>query len=228
MDDMIRTTFQGFMGLSVNCARCHDHKPDPITRMDYYRSAAAFWSYVDYDHPLVPKEKVAEYERIKKELEKEITPLQREIARIEKPYRDRQREQQIQDALKKYPEDIQNAIKTPEEKRTVGQKLLVAQVLISPEEANPDMIAADLDASAKSNAQAKANQVFGVTDYGGRGLKLSPEDEAKRSALRARIAKIEERLPDPLPVADGVRDGDYRLTPDGLGDSTIPGTGRPT
>src|SRR5262249_12740192 len=32
---------------------------------------------------------------------------------------------------------------------------------------------------------------------------------------------------DPLPVADGVRDGDYRLSPDGLGDSHIPGTGRP-
>ncbi|HYL36019.1 MAG TPA: PSD1 and planctomycete cytochrome C domain-containing protein [Bryobacteraceae bacterium] len=228
MDDMIRTTFQGFMGLSVNCARCHDHKFDPITRMDYYRSAAAFWSYVDYDHPLAPKEKVDEYERIKKELEKEITPLQQEIARIEKPYRDKQREQQIQAALKKYPEDIQIAIKTPEDKRTPGQKLLVAQVLISPEEANPDMITADLDASAKSKAQAKANQVFGVEDYGARSLKLSPEDEAKRSPLRAKIEEIEKRLPDPLPVADGVRDGDYRLTPDGLGDSTIPGTGRPT
>ena len=44
MDDMIRTTYQGFMGLSVNCARCHDHKFDPITRMDYYRSVADFWS----------------------------------------------------------------------------------------------------------------------------------------------------------------------------------------
>jgi uncharacterized protein DUF1553/uncharacterized protein DUF1549/cytochrome c len=228
MDDMVRTTFQGFMGLSVNCARCHDHKFDPITRMDYYRSVAAFWSYVDYDHPLAPKEKVDEYERIKKELEKEITPLQQEIARIEKPYREKQREQQIQNALKKYPEDIQIAIKTPEDKRTVGQKLLVAQVLISPEDANPDMIVADLNATAKSKALAKANQVFGVTDYGGSGLKLSPEDEAKRSVLRARIAKIEERLPDPLPTADGVRDGDYRLQPDGLGDSTIPGTGRPT
>src|SRR5262249_20776122 len=29
MDDMVRTTFQGFMGLSVNCSRCHDHKFDP-------------------------------------------------------------------------------------------------------------------------------------------------------------------------------------------------------
>jgi uncharacterized protein DUF1553/uncharacterized protein DUF1549/cytochrome c len=228
MDDMIRTTFQGFMGLSVNCARCHDHKFDPITRMDYYRSAAAFWSYVDYDHPLAPKEKVDEYERIKKELEKEITPLEQEIARIEKPYREKQREQQIQAALKKYPEDIQIAIKTPEDKRTPGQKLLVAQVLISSEEANPDMIMADLDATAKSKALAKANQVFGVADYGVPGLKLGPEDEVRRSALREKIARIEERLPVLLPIADGVRDGDYRLTPDGLGDSTIPGTGRPT
>ena len=228
MDDMVRTTFQGFMGLSVNCARCHDHKFDPITRMDYYRSVAAFWGYVDYDHPLAPKEKVAEYERIKKDLEKQITPLQQEIARIEKPYREKQREQQIQDALKKFPADIQEAIKTPEAKRTAGQKLLVAQVLISPEDANPDMIMADLNATAKSKAQAKANQVFGVADAYKRGLKLSPEDDAKRKALQAQIEKIEEQLPDPLPTADGVRDGDYRLTPDGLGDSTIPGTGRPT
>ena len=231
MDDMIRTTFQGFMGLSVNCARCHDHKFDPITRMDYYRSVAAFWGYVEYDHPLAPKEKVDEYSRLKKELEEQITPLQREIARIEKPYRDKQREQQIQDALKKYPADIQAAIKTPEDKRTAGQKLLVAQVLISPEDANPDMIVADLNATAKSKAQAKANQVFGVAGgegYNRRALKLSPEDEVKRKALQAQIEAIEEKLPDPLPVADGVRDGDYRLTPDGLGDSTIPGTGRPT
>ena len=55
-------------------------------------------------------------------------------------------------------------------------------------------------------------------------MKLSPEDEAKRAALQAKIEAIEDRLPDPLPIADGVRDGDYRLSPDGLGDSTIPRT----
>jgi len=57
IDDLIRTTYQGFMGLSVNCARCHDHKFDPITRMDYYRSVADFWGYVEYDHPLAPSSK---------------------------------------------------------------------------------------------------------------------------------------------------------------------------
>jgi len=228
MDDMIRTTYQGFMGLSVNCARCHDHKFDPITRMDYYRSVADFWGYVDYDWPLAPPDKVAEQERLKKEAEREITPLQQEIARIEAPYREAQRQRQIQDALKKFPPDIQEAIKTPEDQRTPGQKLLVAQVLISPADANPDQIQADLDAISKSKRLAKANMVFGVAATVKSGLKLSPEDEAQRAALQAKIDAIMDRLPDPLPVADGIRDGDYRLSPDGLGDSHIPGTGRPT
>jgi hypothetical protein len=229
MDDMVRTTFQGFMGLSVNCARCHDHKFDPITRLDYYKSVAAMWGYVDYDQPLAPPDKVDEYNRLKKQAEEQLTPLQQEIARIEKPYREMQRQKQVEDALKKFPPDIQEAIKTPEDKRTPGQKLLVAQVLIGPEDADPDQISADLDAIRKDKAAAKANMVFGVagSEYKKNNLKLSPEDEAKRAELQAKIGKIIDALPDPLPVADGVRDGDYRLSPDGLGDSHIPGTGRP-
>ena len=228
MDDMIRTTYQGFMGLSVNCARCHDHKFDPITRMDYYRSVADFWPYVEYDQPLVAKQQVEQYERTEKQLAEEMKPFVQEIARIEKPYRDKQREQQVQDALKKFPPDIQLAIKTPEAERTPGQKLLVAQVLIGADDVNPDNVKVDVNASAKAKARAKADQVFGVTEYGRRGLKLSAADEAKRAALQAKIQEIEDKLPPPLPVADGVRDGDYRLSPDGLGDSHIPGTGRPT
>lgn len=228
MDDLIRTTYQGFMGLSVNCARCHDHKFDPITRMDYYRSVADFWGYVEYDHPLAPIEQVAEYQRIEDRLAEQIKPLLQEVARIEKPYREKQREQQVQDALKKFPPDIQEAIKTPEAKRTPGQKLLVAQVLIGADDVNPDDVKVDVHASAKAKARAKADQVFGVTEYRQRALKLSDADEAKRAALEAKIQQLEDKLPPPLPVADGVRDGDYRLSPDGLGDSHIPGTGRPT
>src|SRR5579872_438879 len=42
LDDMVRTTYQGLQGLSLNCARCHDHKFDPITRKDYYKAVAIF------------------------------------------------------------------------------------------------------------------------------------------------------------------------------------------
>ncbi|MGH9671633.1 MAG: DUF1549 domain-containing protein, partial [Bryobacteraceae bacterium] len=41
-DDMISAVFASFMGLTVNCARCHDHKFDPIPTRDYYRLAAVF------------------------------------------------------------------------------------------------------------------------------------------------------------------------------------------
>ncbi len=42
LDDMVATTGVAFLGLSVGCARCHDHKFDPIPSRDYYRLAATF------------------------------------------------------------------------------------------------------------------------------------------------------------------------------------------
>lgn len=41
MEDYIGTVSQTFLGLTVNCARCHDHKFDPITQTEYYQLAAA-------------------------------------------------------------------------------------------------------------------------------------------------------------------------------------------
>ena len=41
LEELIGTLGQTFLGLTVNCARCHDHKFDPITHRDYYRFAAA-------------------------------------------------------------------------------------------------------------------------------------------------------------------------------------------
>ena len=40
VDDMIRTTSQTFLGLTLGCARCHNHKFDPLTMVDYYSLAA--------------------------------------------------------------------------------------------------------------------------------------------------------------------------------------------
>ena len=42
LDDMIMGTATAFLGLTVHCARCHDHKFDPIRTKDYYRMQAAF------------------------------------------------------------------------------------------------------------------------------------------------------------------------------------------
>jgi mono/diheme cytochrome c family protein len=42
LDDMVATTGVAFLGLSIGCARCHDHKYDPLPTRDYYRLAANF------------------------------------------------------------------------------------------------------------------------------------------------------------------------------------------
>ncbi|MEQ1906120.1 MAG: DUF1553 domain-containing protein, partial [Pirellulaceae bacterium] len=42
LDDMVATTGVAFLGLSIGCARCHDHKFDPLAAEDYYRMAATF------------------------------------------------------------------------------------------------------------------------------------------------------------------------------------------
>jgi hypothetical protein len=42
LDDMVNATSQAFLGLTLACARCHDHKFDPLTMHDYYRMVAIF------------------------------------------------------------------------------------------------------------------------------------------------------------------------------------------
>jgi mono/diheme cytochrome c family protein len=42
LDDIVNTTGQAFLGLTMGCARCHDHKFDPITHRDYYGMVAVF------------------------------------------------------------------------------------------------------------------------------------------------------------------------------------------
>jgi hypothetical protein len=43
LEDLVHATSSAFLGTTVKCARCHDHKFDPIRQTDYYRIGAAFW-----------------------------------------------------------------------------------------------------------------------------------------------------------------------------------------
>jgi mono/diheme cytochrome c family protein len=48
LDDIVTTAGQAFLGLTVNCARCHDHKLDPFPQADYYRFLAFFHGVTQY------------------------------------------------------------------------------------------------------------------------------------------------------------------------------------
>lgn len=44
LEDLVNVTSSAFLGLTVKCARCHDHKFDPISQADYYRLGSVFWA----------------------------------------------------------------------------------------------------------------------------------------------------------------------------------------
>jgi hypothetical protein len=68
-NDKIDATSKTFLGLTVGCARCHDHKYDPILTKDYYALGSVFASTNYHAYPLVPKSAVDDSEKRKTELE---------------------------------------------------------------------------------------------------------------------------------------------------------------
>ena len=52
MSDLTNTTGSAFLGLTVSCCQCHDHKYDPLSQADHYRLRAFFAGVKAHDHPL--------------------------------------------------------------------------------------------------------------------------------------------------------------------------------
>ena len=68
--DRVDVVSRGFLGLTVGCARCHDHKYDPIPTTDYYSLAGVFLDTSYKEYPLAPKSVVDEYDQQDKKIEK--------------------------------------------------------------------------------------------------------------------------------------------------------------
>ena len=89
LDDMTAITGQAFLGLTYGCARCHDHKFDPILQKDYYRLQAFFANTVAGDGPLPLKDPIArkKYEEQKAIWEEKTKDIRAEMAKILEPLR---------------------------------------------------------------------------------------------------------------------------------------------
>ncbi len=68
-DERVDATTRGFLGLTVACAQCHDHKFDPIPQKDYYSLQGIFSSSEANQVPLAPKDVVARWDAQKKALD---------------------------------------------------------------------------------------------------------------------------------------------------------------
>ena len=119
--DVTDTTAEIFLGLSMGCARCHNHKFDPILQTDYYRFRAFF-------EPIVPRtdlvfataQEVADHARRLAEWERATAQIRAKIEAIEHPHLEKARAASIA----RYPKDMQTIMAKPADQRTPREKQL--------------------------------------------------------------------------------------------------------
>jgi uncharacterized protein DUF1553/uncharacterized protein DUF1549/cytochrome c len=153
LDEIIGTIGKGTLGLTVNCARCHNHKFDPISQKDYYALEASIFGYVETEVPLGPKAEADAYLAKNEKIDNRIADLKKAIAGIERPYRDRLQLEQIK---RKFPDTFFQIIVKPEQERTPGEALLAAQVLkaASVSGAQVDLVLTPPEAAKKKDLTA--------------------------------------------------------------------------
>ena len=115
LNDITDTTGDVFLGLGMQCARCHDHKFDPILQKDYYRLQAFFAGLMPRQDLVAAtaEQRQAHAERLAG-WEAKTADIRREIAALEERYRVKAE----RDAVSKFPDDIQEMIRKPVAERS--------------------------------------------------------------------------------------------------------------
>jgi mono/diheme cytochrome c family protein len=175
LDDLITATSLTFMGVTVGCARCHDHKFDPIAQKDYYRMQAVFYPTVRAWHELEADDAVAANRAELARYGALLEPLYEAKKALEQPAHRVLMDREIA-TLAQY---LQDAWNTPEEERTEGQQLNVIQMESS--------LAVD---SLRGTITEDA-----VVEL------MTPNVAAAHAAVKAEIARLEEERPARLPAA---------------------------
>lgn len=115
LNDITDTTAEVMLGLGLQCARCHDHKFDPLLQKDYFRLQAFFAGMLPYnDTPVATASQRLEYRRQRDAYDEKTRALQEEIRRIEEPYRLLASD----DLRSKFPAEIQALMRKPQAERT--------------------------------------------------------------------------------------------------------------
>ncbi|MDX1981999.1 MAG: DUF1549 and DUF1553 domain-containing protein [Bryobacteraceae bacterium] len=110
--DVVGSTF---MGLTVGCAKCHDHKFDPILQKDYYRLQAFFSNTrIEDNLVLADGERRRQYEAKYSVWDARTAAIRGEMSKLVEPVR----KQLWKDGFDKFPPEIQDSITTEPEKRT--------------------------------------------------------------------------------------------------------------
>ncbi len=173
LDDMVTTTSSVFLGLTVGCARCHDHKYDPIPQRDYYRMQAVFFPFQKADKPFAEQTEIDASKIRNKEIDGQIKPFRDKIAAIEKPVREKLLAEKVEFHVRLTESSTGFGEKTREQYREETAKRFARDVELQPEEIDALLTAEQLQARKELQSEiSKINRsrpkplpaVMGVTD----------------------------------------------------------------
>lgn len=123
LDDLTEVTSLAFLGLTLGCAKCHDHKFDPIVQTDYYRLQACFASMLPLDDvPMVSSTEQARYAVQMREWETATKAIRLRMDVITESAR----EEAIRQLTESYDAATRAAVMTPPEQRSPLERELCA------------------------------------------------------------------------------------------------------
>ena len=122
LDDMTTATGEAFLGLTVGCARCHNHKFDPILQKDYYRLQAFFanTSFGDGPLPLKDPAQRKQYYEQKALWEEKTKDIRAEMNKILEPLRTAK----IESGANTFEEQVKEAIRMDASRRDPFQAMM--------------------------------------------------------------------------------------------------------
>ncbi|HEV3437225.1 MAG TPA: DUF1549 and DUF1553 domain-containing protein [Gemmata sp.] len=124
LNDITDTTAATFLGITLGCCRCHNHKTDPIAQNDYYRFQAFFAGMWPVEALLLPEDKKTEYQVAQTAWETKTAGLRAAMAKIEEPYRTKDSQKQ----RGRFPDEYASLLDIPFDTRTPLQKQIAAMV----------------------------------------------------------------------------------------------------
>src|SRR4029453_19050190 len=140
LNDVTDVTADVFLGMGLSCARCHDHKFDPILQKDYYRLQACFAPILWRENvPAATADEIAEYQRQPPVWEEATADVRRQIAEIEDPIR----QSAMRTTMVKFTDDLLAMVDKPATERTPDEAQLayLVEYQVSDGEGKADLTA---------------------------------------------------------------------------------------
>jgi hypothetical protein len=152
LTEMTGAIGSAFLGLTVACARCHNHKFDPLSQADYYRLQAFFAAAQPQDIDICTAEERARYEGKMQAVQVRLKPLRRQVANIDAPHQAR-----LTAAKKAHLEArYREVLGIEPKKRTAAQQMLAAEAEILIKVTWDEIIADLTDAERRRRAALRA------------------------------------------------------------------------